>query len=264
MNTQSTFKPERMFFLFSTALALIGILFIALGFISELGLTFSFDTLRANLESDFAQIQSFFSFEDEEDQTDVCITEIKELAGAEEDERVLYVLKSGNDMTWMLNTREKDLYDIAYAFKLDHTDSDEYTIVKDAHDLVCEKATYGDHLLGHIQYNDDSQHSYGALCLDEGAVCAAYSKAMIFLCRSAGVDASYIKGHATVSYEPHGWALVKIEDTWYHSDPTWDDDESGISYDYFLLSDKEIEETRTWEHILYPSCPESFDFSNYN
>lgn len=262
MNTQKAKKNDNTFPCICIAFMLIGLLLIGIGFKTELNLTFSFDTLMANLKSDFLQIQSFLSFDEEKNDANKYIEEIKAFEGAEEDERVLYVLET--NQTWLMNTREKDLYDIAYSFKLDHINSDEYTIVKDAHDLVCQKADYAHHLLDNLQHNDDTQHSYGALCLEKGAVCAAYAKAMVFLCRAAGVEATYIKGYATVSNESHGWVLVKIGNNYYHSDPCWDDDESGISYDYFLLSDKEMEESRAWEHILYPSCPESFYFADFN
>ena len=264
MNTQNTQKIDHTFPCICTIFILVGILLIGIGVKTEYNLTFSVDTLKTNIEHDIARIQSFFSPLVEEDvgtSNHELLYEIKALSGAEEDDRVLYALKSGE--TWFLNTREKDLYYIAYFFRNNHINSNEYTIVKDAHDLVCEKAEYADHLLDHLQPNDDTQHSYGALCLEEGAVCAAYAKAMVFLCRAADVQASYITGYA-INGEPHGWVLVKIGDNYYHSDPCWDDDKSGISYDYFLLSDKEIEETRTWERILYPACSESFNFLNCN
>lgn len=182
------------------------------------------------------------------------------ISGLGEDERVLYALKSG--AAWFLNEREIELYRVVYDFSLKHINSDEFQIVKDAHDLVCESATYGTHLLGHIESNDDSQHSYGALCLEEGAVCAAYARAMVLLCKSVGVEATYISGF--VGDSGHAWVIVQLQDSFYHVDPCWNDSGSKITYDYFLLSDSEMEKSRMWEGWQYPSCPESFDYSIYN
>ena len=94
-----------------------------------------------------------------------------------------------------MNERELDLYRVVYKFSIDHKYSEEFNVIKDAHNLVCESASYGNHLIGHIEANDDSQHSYGALCLKEGAVCAAYARAMVFICRSAGVESEYVSGY---------------------------------------------------------------------
>lgn len=254
MNTQNTQKIDHTFPCICAIFVLVGILLIGIGIKTEYNLTFSVDTLKTNIEHDIARIQGFFSTSDE----DKRLYKIKTLSGAEEDERILYALESSE--TWFLNAREMDLYSIVMRFSVDHTYSNEFTIVKDAHDLVCKSATYGDHLIGHIQANDDSQKSYGALCLEEGAVCGAYARAMILLCRSAGVEASLIKGYAYD--EPHGWVLVKIGSYYYHADPCWDDDESGISYDYFLLSDDEMAKSRTWEKASYPLCRKSYDFTN--
>ena len=72
----------------------------------------------------------------------------------------------------------------------------------------------------------------------------------------------------------HIWNLVKLDDKWYHLDVTFDDVEvkaeskefgiasKGIrnmirteySYRYFLISDKSIEITHTWDRELYPKA----------
>lgn len=182
------------------------------------------------------------------------------ISGLGEDDRVLYALSSGE--TWFLNERELDLYMVVYKFSVDHTYSEEFNIIKDAHDLVCKSASYGNHLIGHIEANDDSQHSYGALCLKEGAVCAAYARAMVLLCRSAGIEATYVSGY--VGESGHAWVIVRLENLYYHVDPCWDDTNNELNYDYFLLSDSEMEKNRIWEEWSYPSCPQSYNFTVHN
>ena len=60
----------------------------------------------------------------------------------------------------------------------------------------------------------------------------------------------------------HAWNLVKCDDgKWYHLDLTWDDEDRNtgklydeLSFDYFLLTDNEMQRTHGWIEKDYPSC----------
>ena len=84
--------------------------------------------------------------------------------------------------------------------------------------------------------------AYGAL-IEGNAVCQGYAMAYNLLLNKVGIETEYV----TSSTINHGWSLVKIGETWYHVDVTWDDptfDFSGYSHDlpglcshdYFLVS----------------------------
>lgn len=94
--------------------------------------------------------------------------------------------------------------------------------------------------------------AYGAL-VDRDAVCQGYSLAVNLLLNGKA-PASYVSYSVTSNSISHMWNIVKIGDSWYHMDATYDDPYSqldggsGDKYDlpgfadhkYFLLSDAEL------------------------
>lgn len=93
-----------------------------------------------------------------------------------------------------------------------------------------------DALLSGCVYASDLENSpmvftaYGAL-VEGGAVCEGYAAAMQLLLRSAGIPCRLVNG--TADGVAHAWNAVQLNEDWYHLDPTWDDMENGIRYDYF-------------------------------
>lgn len=83
------------------------------------------------------------------------------------------------------------------------------------------------------------------------AVCQGYAEAMKLLMNLSGVECEVVVGTATNSNgtENHAWNLVKLDDEWYHLDPTWDDptpDRPGVtSYSYFNMTDAMIKKDHT-------------------
>ena len=106
-----------------------------------------------------------------------------------------------------------------------------------------------DYLVSHVQYSqsiysvspNDCMSAFGPI-MNGAGVCSGYAKAYQALLKKVGIEAKYISGK--VSTTGHGWNLVKLNDSWYHVDVTWDDpspDRLGyVSHDYFLLSDSAI------------------------
>ncbi|MEE0264374.1 MAG: transglutaminase domain-containing protein [Acutalibacteraceae bacterium] len=109
-----------------------------------------------------------------------------------------------------------------------------------------------DKLLQSCTYNEDADSSngretvftiYGALA-ENSAVCEGYTKAMQYLLKLVGIESITVNGYS--KNELHQWNMVNIDDSWYHLDSTWDDQDkdenqtTGIIYSYFNLTDEEI------------------------
>lgn len=141
-----------------------------------------------------------------------------------------------------------------------------------AHDQINEKVSYNNDF-----YNEDgslneaideeavfSQSAYSAICTDK-TVCAGYAQTFEMLCNSAGLDT------ISVTSAAHEWNKIRLGDSWYNVDCTWDDyDEDGqsaIYYDFFVRSDEAIakldrqdpasynvhQEESLWNRLL-PAC----------
>lgn len=103
--------------------------------------------------------------------------------------------------------------------------------VQKIHDLIAEKVSYNEAIYDEKNFDEDTQYSqscYSVFCTDQ-TVCAGYALAFEMLCNGAGVDAM------AVTSTSHEWNKVRIEDSWYNVDVTWDDDTS--SYTYFERND---------------------------
>lgn len=64
-------------------------------------------------------------------------------------------------------------------------------------------------------------------------VCEAYSKAFKCLCDYFNINCLVVEGQ--VNGAGHSWNIVKIDDSWYGIDLTFDDLGSGIGYECFLI-----------------------------
>ena len=107
------------------------------------------------------------------------------------------------------------------------------------HDWLAQHVAYDyvDYLAGTVP--EASYLAYGPLVRGMG-VCEGYAKAYQLLLGRCGIDAVMVSSTGM----NHGWNLVKLGDSWYHVDVTWDDptpDTLGrANHTYFLLSDKAI------------------------
>ena len=98
-------------------------------------------------------------------------------------------------------------------------------------------------------YNTDggNKHSaYGALINGE-AVCDGYSHAFQLLCNRLGVTCTVVEGTSEFNCDAedgHMWNCVKLGESWYHIDVTWNDSsnaECGVEhYFYVNLNDEQI------------------------
>ncbi len=105
--------------------------------------------------------------------------------------------------------------------------------VKLIHDLIIDKVEYNQTLYNNNFKNEDTQYSqsaYSVFCTDL-TVCAGYSQAFEMMCNGSGIDT------IAVTSADHEWNKVRIDDSWYNVDCTWDDVSGGIYYYYFERSD---------------------------
>ena len=114
---------------------------------------------------------------------------------------------------------------------------------KAAHDLITKKVQYDDNYLTNPE-NPFHQSAYSVFC-DDHSVCAGYTKAFEMLMNGAGIDTI-----ALLSTD-HAWNMIKINDSWYHTDCTWDDMDgySGYEmiYNFFNRSESVIRSDGTHE-----------------
>ncbi len=123
-----------------------------------------------------------------------------------------------------------------------------------AHDYIIDHFAYyyvKDDNSGVVDYGDGfSYNAYGALVNKKG-VCQGLSYAYPCILKALGYPIENIRQIRSNELK-HMWNLVKLEDTWYHVDLTWDDplyanadgvyDMNNDAYqfevhDYFLMSD---------------------------
>lgn len=105
--------------------------------------------------------------------------------------------------------------------------------VKIIHDLVVNKVTYNYGIEDEAAFDEETEYSqtaYSVLCMDT-TVCTGYSKAFEMLCNGAGIDA------VAVTSPVHAWNKVRLNDSWYNVDCTWDDSGDAGRYDFFERND---------------------------
>lgn len=93
---------------------------------------------------------------------------------------------------------------------------------KKAHDLITKRVVY--------KFTPHNQSAYSTF-LEGGTVCAGYSFAFSMLCNAVGIDT------AMVTSEDHAWNYVRLNNSWYYVDCTWDDSTDGY---YFFNRNKDM------------------------
>ncbi|MBN2808978.1 MAG: hypothetical protein JXR80_05750 [Deltaproteobacteria bacterium] len=117
---------------------------------------------------------------------------------------------------------------------------------KAIHDWVVLNVAYDESLVRHSIYDALFYRS---------AVCEGYALLMYKLLKTAGIGVRIIDGSGNGG--AHAWNLVYLCTDWFHVDATWDDpvpDRPGrVSYDYYNLSDSQMDDDHIWDHSLYAS-----------
>ena len=132
-----------------------------------------------------------------------------------------------------------------------------YTQIKVIHDWLILNNAYN--RVGNVSHTPA-----GALVSRYSPVCEAYTEAFSLLANYLNMPVIYATGKANngTDTENHAWNYVKILDTWYFIDTTWDDplpDGPIARHDYFLVT---IPSSHTPDHTVpSPFTTEAYDDS---
>ena len=141
-----------------------------------------------------------------------------------------------------VNTRLKAVHDAADAFyKTVPEDLSEYERELFVHDYLADLTEYDENVdINNTDNNDPNIYTvYGAL-VDRVAVCEGYARTFQMLLNGVGVDCIGVTG--TSDDQLHMWNEVKLGNSWYAVDVTWDDRKESFSrYCYFNLTTEHIE-----------------------
>lgn len=134
---------------------------------------------------------------------------------------------------------------------------------KAIHDYLCTSVSYD------TKYAASSYECVGPLLFNKG-VCEGISKAVKLLCDLSHIKCLVIHGEAITSQLPgmredelHTWNIIYTGKNYVHLDVTFDISvqmSTAIRYDYFNLSDTEIQQDHRFLAAPVPSCPVSEGF----
>ncbi|MCM1194410.1 MAG: hypothetical protein NC332_00535, partial [Firmicutes bacterium] len=113
------------------------------------------------------------------------------------------------------------------------------------HDYITDKIYYAYEADGTTPSNETWAHSLVGVAQTGAGVCEAYAKAFTYLCNKNGIDCISVVGKG--GEEDHMWNMIKIDDTWYGVDVTWDDPLG--TYNYLFVS-QEIFDNKSMPHTL--------------
>lgn len=126
----------------------------------------------------------------------------------------------------------------------------DYDKVKGVYEYIIEHTRY--------EKTGETDQSLCSVLLEGHGVCAGYAKSTQYLLHRLGVEAVYVSG--TADGGNHAWNIVKIDGSWYQLDTTWGDPtsksgEQTLSWNYFCLTDEEMELNHTPDpSLFYPPC----------
>lgn len=119
-------------------------------------------------------------------------------------------------------------------------------IVYDLHNFIINQVDYAYQSDGRTPESALWAHSVLGVLNSRGAVCKGYAKTFQLLLNVLGIDNVIVTG--TAQGEEHVWNLVKVGESYYCFDLTWDDlGARGISYRYYGLSGASFSFTHTPE-----------------
>ena len=123
---------------------------------------------------------------------------------------------------------EADSLIAALQEQLNLQEKSDYQKIKVIYDYICSNVTYD-----YKNHNDDSYKlkytAYAAL-VNGTSVCQGYANLLYRMLLEAGIDCRIITGVS--NGEAHAWNIVKLDNTYYYLDSTWDAQRE--KYSYFL------------------------------
>ncbi len=130
------------------------------------------------------------------------------------------------------------------------------------HDYIIENCTYDlDALDERKTVSQHSSTAYGVL-KNGKSICLGYTKTFKIFMDYLGIECIIVEGTANGG-EDHAWNMVKIDETWYNVDVTWDDpvpDFGTLYHSYFNATDEYLKDnSHVWDTNLYPEAVTEFD-----
>ena len=120
--------------------------------------------------------------------------------------------------------------------------------IKVLHDKVCSMVDYDLE-----DTENEKNHVDVSIFLNDLSVCEGYARAYHLLLHEAGIESYY------VCTDDHAWDVVRIGDSYFHIDTAWDDGEE-TQYDWFLLTDSQIDKDPTHSGFRMRSPSSLHDF----
>lgn len=188
-----------------------------------------------------------------------------EEADKEYDYRQMYLDNDTKDLT------DKDLEAFneatrVYNLYIKSCDND-YKKVVAAHDYIIRNCIYNVDGIDDDSLTDDDFSPYGVLVKGK-AVCEGYAKTFKMLMDIADIDCIMVTGNVGENDIPHAWNMVKLDDSWYHVDVTYDDpnpETKEIVYLYLNVTDDVIEKDHKWNKNTTPQAlSTTYDYLKIN
>ena len=133
------------------------------------------------------------------------------------------------------------------------------------HDYIVENCEYDTKAAQSADINtkrSDIYESYGAI-VKNIAVCEGYSRAFQMLCHAVGIRCINLIG--TSEGVLHMWSAVELDGDWYYVDTTWDDiDDEAFRYDFFNITQKQIEKDREFSSLASQMTDEEINGDSKN
>ena len=191
--------------------------------------------------------------------------ELSEDENKDYDYRQMYLDNDTKDLT------DKDLETFNEATKVYNlyikSCSSDYDKVVAAHDYIIKNCVYNVDGIDNDTLVDDDFTAYGVL-VKGIAVCEGYAKAFNMLMDIADIDCIMVTGTVGDNNIPHAWNMVKLDDSWYHVDVTYDDpnpETKEIVYLYLNVTDEIIEKDHKWNKKNTPEARDSrYDYIKNN
>jgi transglutaminase/protease-like cytokinesis protein 3 len=123
-----------------------------------------------------------------------------------------------------------------------------------------EKAIH-DYIVSHIAYDTKLANYTAYAAIAKGkTVCQGFALLTYRMLEDVGIESRIEEGHA--GGVSHAWNAVNLEGNWFLLDTTWDDpipfEKGRILYNYYNLTDAQLQKDHTWNKSAYPTANTSF------
>ncbi len=136
---------------------------------------------------------------------------------------------TGEELAQMESELQRSLDSFYAGLTLTGDDANKELII---HDALVDAIEY-DRVCAETNSAFDVAHTAFGAFVEHSAVCDGYSKAFKMLLNKAGIDSEVVSGLGNGG--GHAWNVVRIGDSWYETDVTWDDKPTAIGHKYYFM-----------------------------